>query len=86
MQTSELIQIVGALLNMGAFALPRDATTAPQCIALDGALSKCNIGRAVLAGDSGSCFAARRVALDHPDRVAGLILEAAPTTLGDDAQ
>ncbi len=27
-----------------------------------------------------------RVALDHPDRVAGLLLEASPTTLRDDAQ
>jgi pimeloyl-ACP methyl ester carboxylesterase len=37
--------------------------------------------RAVLAGHSGSCLVARRVALDRPDRVAGLILEASPTTL-----
>jgi pimeloyl-ACP methyl ester carboxylesterase len=44
------------------------------------------IDRTVLAGHSGSCFAARRVALDHPDRVAGLILEASPTTLRDDAR
>jgi non-heme chloroperoxidase len=43
------------------------------------------IERAVLTGHSGSCFVARRVALDHPDRVAGLILEASPTTLRDDA-
>lgn len=42
------------------------------------------IERAVLAGHSGSCLVARRVALDHPDRVAGLILEASPTTLRDD--
>lgn len=39
------------------------------------------IGRAVLAGHSGSCLVARRVAIDHPDRVAGLVLEASPTTL-----
>jgi non-heme chloroperoxidase len=44
------------------------------------------IERAVLAGHSGSCLVARRVALDHADRVAGLILEASPTTLHDDAQ
>jgi pimeloyl-ACP methyl ester carboxylesterase len=43
------------------------------------------IERAVLAGHSGSCLVARRVALDHPSRVAGLILEASPTTLRDDA-
>src|SRR5262249_22870300 len=41
------------------------------------------IDRAFLTGHSGSCFAARRVALDHPDRVAGLILEPSPTTLRD---
>lgn len=40
--------------------------------------------RAVLAGHSGSCLVARRVALDHPERVAGLVLEASPTTLRDD--
>jgi pimeloyl-ACP methyl ester carboxylesterase len=43
------------------------------------------IERAVVAGHSGSCLVARRVALDHPSRVAGLILEASPTTLRDDA-
>jgi pimeloyl-ACP methyl ester carboxylesterase len=42
------------------------------------------IDRAMLTGHSGSCLVVRRVALDHPDRVAGLILEAAPTTLRDD--
>jgi non-heme chloroperoxidase len=43
------------------------------------------IERAVLAGHSGSCLIARRVALEAPDRVAGLFLEASPTTLrGDD--
>jgi pimeloyl-ACP methyl ester carboxylesterase len=41
------------------------------------------IERAVLAGHSGSCLVARRVALDHPNRVAGLILEASPTSLRD---
>ena len=43
------------------------------------------IERAVLAGHSGSCLVARRVAIDQPDRVAGLVLEASPTTLGGDA-
>ena len=49
-------------------------------------LDALGIERAVLAGHSGSCLVARRVALDHPDRVAGLILEASPTTLRDDAR
>ena len=43
------------------------------------------IERAVVAGHSASCLVARRVAIDHPDRVAGLVLEASPTTLGGDA-
>ncbi len=43
------------------------------------------IERAVLAGHSGSCLIARRVAIDHPDRVAGLVLEASPTTLRGNA-
>jgi pimeloyl-ACP methyl ester carboxylesterase len=38
------------------------------------------IEQAVVAGHSGSCLAARRVAIDHPERVAGLVLEASPTT------
>jgi pimeloyl-ACP methyl ester carboxylesterase len=42
------------------------------------------IERAVLAGHSGSCLVARRVALDRPERVAGLVLEASPTWLGGD--
>jgi pimeloyl-ACP methyl ester carboxylesterase len=37
--------------------------------------------RAVLAGHSGSCLVARRVALDHAERVVGLVLESSPTTL-----
>jgi non-heme chloroperoxidase len=49
-------------------------------------LDALGVKRAVLAGHSGSCLVARRVALDHPDRVAGLILEASPTTLRDDPQ
>lgn len=43
------------------------------------------VDRAVLAGHSGSCLVARRVAIDQPDRVAGLVLEASPTTLRGDA-
>lgn len=39
------------------------------------------IDRAVLAGHSGSCPVARRVATTRPERVAGLVLEASPTTL-----
>jgi non-heme chloroperoxidase len=39
------------------------------------------IERAVLAGHSGSCLVARRVAIDAPERVAGLVLEASPSTL-----
>jgi pimeloyl-ACP methyl ester carboxylesterase len=42
------------------------------------------IERAVLAGHSGSCLVVRRVAIDDPERVAGLVLEASPTTLRDD--
>jgi pimeloyl-ACP methyl ester carboxylesterase len=44
-------------------------------------LDALGIERAVLAGHSGSCLAARRVAIDSPERVAGLVLEASPTTL-----
>jgi non-heme chloroperoxidase len=49
-------------------------------------LDALGIDRAVMTYHSGSCLVARRVALDHPDRVSGLILEASPTTLRDDAQ
>lgn len=48
-------------------------------------LDALGVERVVLAGHSGSSLVARRVALDHPDRVAGLVLEAAPTTLRGDA-
>ena len=48
-------------------------------------LDALGIERAVVAGHSGSCLVARRVAIDHPDRVAGLVLEASPTTLRGDA-
>jgi non-heme chloroperoxidase len=44
------------------------------------------IDRAVLGGHSGSCPVARRVAIDQPERVAGLVLEASPTTLHGDAR
>ena len=47
-------------------------------------LDALEIDRAVLAGHSGSCLVARRVALDHPARVAGLVLEASPTSLRRD--
>jgi pimeloyl-ACP methyl ester carboxylesterase len=47
-------------------------------------LDALGIEQAVLTGHSGSCLVARRVALDHPERIAGLILEASPTTLRDD--
>jgi hypothetical protein len=42
--------------------------------------------RAVLAGHSGSCLVARRVGLDHRERVSGLVLEASPTILRGDAR
>ena len=44
-------------------------------------LDALGVNRAVVAGHSGSCLVARRVALDHPDRVAGIVLEASPSTL-----
>jgi pimeloyl-ACP methyl ester carboxylesterase len=44
-------------------------------------LDALHIERAVLVGHSASCLTTRRVALDHPERVAGLVLEASPTTL-----
>lgn len=44
-------------------------------------LDALHVERTVLVGHSGSCMVARRVALDRPDRVAGLFLEASPTTL-----
>jgi pimeloyl-ACP methyl ester carboxylesterase len=47
-------------------------------------LDALDLGRAVVAGHSGSCLVARRVALDHPERVAALVLEASPTTLASD--
>ena len=44
-------------------------------------LDALGVQRAVLAGHSGSCLVVRRVAIDQPERVAGLVLEASPTTL-----
>jgi pimeloyl-ACP methyl ester carboxylesterase len=44
-------------------------------------LDAVGVDRAVVAGHSGAGLVARRFALDHPDRVAGLVLLAAPTTL-----
>ncbi|MDF2731294.1 MAG: alpha/beta hydrolase fold protein [Acidimicrobiia bacterium] len=49
-------------------------------------LDALGVDRAVLAGHSGSCLVARRVAVDHPERVAGLLLEASPTTLVGDTR
>ena len=49
------------------------------------AMDALGVQQAVLAGHSGSCLVARRVAIDHPDRVVGLVLEASPTSLRGDA-
>lgn len=48
--------------------------------------ARLDIERAVLVGHSGSCLVVRRVTLDASDRVAGLFLEASPTTLRGDAK
>jgi pimeloyl-ACP methyl ester carboxylesterase len=48
-------------------------------------LDAIGVDQAVLVGHSGSCPVVRRVAADRPDRVAGLVLEASPTTLREDA-
>jgi pimeloyl-ACP methyl ester carboxylesterase len=47
-------------------------------------LDAVGIERAVVAGHSGAGLVARRLALDAPGRVAGLVLLAAPTTLRGD--
>ena len=47
-------------------------------------LDALGIERTVLVGHSGSSLVVRRVALDAPERVAGLVLEASPTTLRED--
>jgi pimeloyl-ACP methyl ester carboxylesterase len=44
-------------------------------------LEVCGIEKAVIAGHSGSCLVARRVALDVPERTVGLVLEGSPVTL-----
>lgn len=49
-------------------------------------LDALHLERAVLVGHSASCFVARRVAIDRPERVAGLVLEASPTTLRGDTR
>jgi non-heme chloroperoxidase len=48
-------------------------------------LDALDIERAIVAGHSRSCLTARRVAIDQPQRVAGLVLEASPTTLKGDS-
>jgi pimeloyl-ACP methyl ester carboxylesterase len=60
----------------------RVADFAADVVAL---LDAVGVERAILAGHSGSCLVARRVAIDSPERVAGLVLEASPTTLKGDA-
>jgi non-heme chloroperoxidase len=49
-------------------------------------LDALGLDRVVVAGHSGSCLVARKLALGHPDRVVGLFLEASPTTLRNDPQ
>lgn len=48
-------------------------------------LDALGIERTVLVGHSGSCLVVRHVAIHHPQRVAGLVLEASPSTLVGDA-
>lgn len=48
-------------------------------------LDALDMERAVLCGHSGSCPVVRRVAIDCPERVAGLVLEASPATLRGDS-
>ena len=50
------------------------------------ALDALGLDHVFLAGHSGSCLVARRVAIDHPERVVGLVLEASPTTLRGNPQ
>ena len=45
------------------------------------ALDALGLDRVFLGAHSGSCLVARRVGIDHPERVVGLVLEASPTTL-----
>jgi pimeloyl-ACP methyl ester carboxylesterase len=51
-----------------------------------GLLDALGIERAALAGHSGSCLVARRVAIEHPERVTALVLEASPRTLRGDPE
>ncbi len=44
-------------------------------------LAALHIDRAALVGHSGSCLVTRRVALDHPEQITGLVLEASPVNL-----
>jgi pimeloyl-ACP methyl ester carboxylesterase len=48
-------------------------------------LDATGVDRAIIAGHSGSCFAARRLAVLHPDRVAALALIASPLALDREA-
>jgi pimeloyl-ACP methyl ester carboxylesterase len=48
-------------------------------------LDALRIPEAILVGHSGSCLVVRRVAIDNPDRVVGVVLEASPSTLVGDA-
>ena len=48
-------------------------------------LDALGVERAVPAGHSASRLVARRVAIDRPERVAALVLEASPTTLCGDS-
>ena len=66
----------------GHSASPQPATTSRTSPTTRWRFSmRSSVERAILAGHSGSCLVARRVAIDSPDRVAGLVLEASPTTL-----
>lgn len=51
------------------------------CIDVVQLLDALSVEQAVVAGHSGSCMTARRLAIGHPERVAGLVLEASPATL-----
>jgi non-heme chloroperoxidase len=50
---------------------------------LEALLDALAIPRAVIAGHSSASIVARRFALDHPDRVAGLVLEGSFISLGE---
>ena len=49
-------------------------------------MDELHLEQVVLAGHSGSCLVARRVAIDASERVRGLLLEASPTTLRENAE